>query len=206
MSREKTYDYIVTLKPGTNTRVYDWISHILLFLALIATLYYTIILQYVKYPASLFNDMLPGTDDGIQKNIVIGAILTVLIFGSWVVATFRKAAFRYGLFVAAFAWFWLYSQYILAILYLIAGLLENQAKQPVEIGFDRSGVTINGIPRKNYTWDQLNQVLMKDGIITLDFKNNKLIQRELDEDVDAETESEFNRFCSGHLQSGAALQ
>lgn len=206
MSQEKTYDFVATLKPGTNIRVYDWISHILLFLALIASLYYTTILQFVQYPANVFGDLLPGTDDDIQRNIIIGALLTVLIFGSWVLATFKKTVFRYGLFLAAFAWFWLYSQYIIAILYLVAGLLEKQAKLPVEIGFDQAGVTINGIPRKNYTWDQLNKVLMKDGIITLDFKNNKLIQRELDDDVTAEMENEFNQFCNGHLQTARPLQ
>lgn len=44
-----------------------------------------------------------------------------------------------------------------------------------------------------YEWALFNQVITKDGILSLDFKNNKVLQLELSGSVD---EVEFNRFCS----------
>jgi hypothetical protein len=41
----------------------------------------------------------------------------------------------------------------------------------------------------------MNNVMLKDGMLTLDFKNNKLLQKEtIDEDGDAD-EDEFNAWC-----------
>lgn len=44
-----------------------------------------------------------------------------------------------------------------------------------------------------YEWDLFNQVIIKDGLLSMDFKNNKVLQLELNGNAD---EAEFNRFCS----------
>ncbi len=41
---------------------------------------------------------------------------------------------------------------------------------------------------------------LKDGIITIDLYNNKIIQKELDDDSE-ELEKEFNEFCRAHMLS-----
>jgi hypothetical protein len=42
-------------------------------------------------------------------------------------------------------------------------------------------------------------VLIKDNVLTIDFKNNKLIQKDINEPVTASIEAEFNGFCSEQL-------
>jgi len=43
-------------------------------------------------------------------------------------------------------------------------------------------------------------VILKDGILTLDFKDNKLIQKEvLDDDEPEAEEDEFNEYCQSKL-------
>ena len=37
-----------------------------------------------------------------------------------------------------------------------------------------------GFPGKKYQWDQFSNVVLKDNILTLDFKNNKLLQAEIE--------------------------
>lgn len=41
--------------------------------------------------------------------------------------------------------------------------------------------------------------ILKDGVLTIDSKNNKLFQKEIQEYVSPETEKEFNHFCLTHL-------
>jgi ribosomal protein S17E len=42
-------------------------------------------------------------------------------------------------------------------------------------------------------------MLIKDDYITVDFKNNKLIQKQINEPVTETIKNEFNAFCTTHL-------
>jgi hypothetical protein len=44
-------------------------------------------------------------------------------------------------------------------------------------------------------WGEINNALIKDGLITIDQKNNKLFQKEIDSGVSLHVEKEFNDFC-----------
>ena len=58
-------------------------------------------------------------------------------------------------------------------------------------------------PKKILNWNDLNNIILKDGLLTIDFKNNKLAQAEVikgDKD-NALNEQEFNDFCRNHLPS-----
>ncbi len=47
---------------------------------------------------------------------------------------------------------------------------------------------------KQYNWDSFNNVVLKDGLLTLDFKNNKVLQLELDNAASPD-QKHFNNFC-----------
>ncbi len=106
------------------------------------------------------------------------------------------------MFAAAFLWL-LYPLHIpaIGIFYIIAALLERQVKFPQEIGFSKDAVTFNTFPFKNYAWQQFKNVMLKDNILTLDFSNNKILQKETESDVSHETEKEFNEFCKQQMDS-----
>ena len=79
------------------------------------------------------------------------------------------------------------------------GLFERQAKFPLEIGFSEDSIVINTLFRRRYRWTDFNNIVLKDDLLTLDFKNNRLLQREtIDEEGDAE-EDEFNDYCREQL-------
>ena len=72
------------------------------------------------------------------------------------------STFKWGLYAAAFLWL-LYPLHIpyIGIFFIIAALLERQIKFPQEIGFSKEGITFNTFPFKNYTWQQVNNVMLK---------------------------------------------
>lgn len=48
---------------------------------------------------------------------------------------------------------------------------------------------------KTHEWDSFNNIILKDRLLTLDFKNNKVLQLELHDSVHAD-EQAFNNFCA----------
>ena len=92
--------------------------------------------------------------------------------------------------------------FILGILYVIAGISERFLSSNVEIGFSDQQIVRKGITTKTYAWSELNNVMIKDDLLTMDFKNNTLLQAytddEDDEEYDVEDE-EFNEYCRGRL-------
>jgi hypothetical protein len=56
-------------------------------------------------------------------------------------------------------------------------------------------------PPKKYQWSLFSNVILKDNILTLDFKNNKLIQAEIEtKDVNEEA---FNTFAKGQVNKNS---
>lgn len=83
--------------------------------------------------------------------------------------------------------------------FALMGLFERQAKMPLEVGFTDKEIAINTLIRKRYQWSDFNNIILRDDLLTLDFKSNRLLQREtIDEEGDAE-EDEFNLFCRENL-------
>jgi hypothetical protein len=92
----------------------------------------------------------------------------------------------------------------IGVLYIILTLIYSKSVKSIEIGFSMDVIVVNGLVQKRINWSELNNVLIKDGILTMDYKNNKLFQQEtdeLDDDEDDEvTEEEFNAFCETALK------
>jgi hypothetical protein len=97
----------------------------------------------------------------------------------------------------------------LGILYLLMSRIEAYALKPQEIGFGMDHVKFNGPGGRMHEWSALSNVVMKDGLLTLDFRDNRLFQKETD-DVDDEdydgTEDEFNAFCAERIAMHAPRQ
>jgi hypothetical protein len=141
-----------------------------------------------------------------DKNVfLIAGILLVIGLVTWNVRRMMKGEkvfFNRAFLISALLWIkmpymeWLFGAFI------ILAILERQVKFPLEIGFSDSQVVFNTLLKKKYHWSDLSNVVLKDGLLTIDFLNNRLIQREVEEDDDDEDvpEEEFNAFCKMHLQ------
>ncbi len=174
-----TYDYLVTLKKQ-DYRFVDLVSQLLYFFALAVFGYF-----YYHLPKS----------GAVYLYIGIGILL------SWIFTLLKKrrngkAFFRFGLLIAAVGWFIGPARNVwMAILYALAGIIEKQVKFPQEIGFSDKEITFNTLPKKTLHWAQVKNVLIKDGLLTIDQNNNKLFQKEIEGYVTDDLETEFNNFC-----------
>jgi hypothetical protein len=81
-------------------------------------------------------------------------------------------------------------------------LIEKTILQKRELGFSKNFIQENGLFGKKINWNELNRIILKDDILTIDFKNNKLIQVYTDNEEDDEYEvgsDEFNAYCQNRI-------
>ena len=91
------------------------------------------------------------------------------------------------------------------LFFFLLAFLEYQTKRPLEIGFHHDRVVINTLIKRRFEWSAFNNVVLRDGLLTLDFSNNRLMQKEVadDEEEDDADEEEFNAFCRDRLAAAA---
>lgn len=120
----------------------------------------------------------------------------------WTIKNRRKASpqfnYKYPLFVTGCVWLFFPGMRWVSLLFLFFILMDNQARRPLEIGVSDERIVINTLFRKKFEWNEFSNVVLKDGLLTLDFLNNKVIQREIIPQSDM-SEEIFNRFCHDQI-------
>ncbi len=179
----KDFDFVITLKRN-NTAAADVFGALLSFLPLV-------------YFLRLYTEL-------AQPLFIISSIFIALLLWYNYFKNRRGNAinFRYIFLVIAVTFIIIRVQYgttWLAILYFILLFAEIQFKRNREKGFDKEGITDNGLIRTFVPWSEIKNALIKDGMLTIDYTNNKLFQMEVAGDIEASTEEEFNIFCKAHL-------
>ena len=179
------YDYLITLKRP-NYKVIDLVSQ---FLYLIA--FATFIFFATKAP-------------GIINVYLISALIILVIFLNLKFKFSRKEHVYYtaGLAIAAITFAAGPNRNLLLFVFYVACLLlERELKFHKEIGFTQEEIVFNTLFKKHYDWTDMSNILIKDGLLTLDFKSNKVIQKEIEGDVSKAIEDEFNTFCKNQLET-----
>jgi hypothetical protein len=113
-----------------------------------------------------------------------------------------RIRFNYILMITGLVWAAMPFYPWLSIILLIMSLFEHQAKKDLEIGFADNEIVFNTLPRKRYDWSEFSNIILKDNLLTMDFTNNRLLQREtIDDDEDDCEEDEFNEYCRQQLKA-----
>jgi hypothetical protein len=92
--------------------------------------------------------------------------------------------------------------FIIGSLLILCGLFEKTILQKREFGFSNNIIQENGLFGKKIRWNELNRVVLKDDLLTIDFKNNKIFQAYTDDEDDDEYEvgaDEFNAYCQNRI-------
>jgi hypothetical protein len=180
---DKPFDYVVILKR-TNEKYIDRISFLLCVFAILAFVY----VQLRVFRVNLI------------FCIAVFFILFGLVLNAIEAKRGKKVRYKNWLLIAGIFWVampWL--QWI-SILYGLFSFLEYQAKYPLEIGFKNDLVLINSLFKRKFSWSDFENIILKDGLLTLDFKNNTIFQKEvLDDDEPDADEDEFNKYCREQL-------
>lgn len=100
-------------------------------------------------------------------------------------------------FIPAAGWFGLHN-YVIGAGCLLMGLLYKLSSQDMKFIFSRGNILKMNFPKKELDWRLFNNVILKDNILTLDYKNNKLLQAEIEEnDIN---EIDFNSFAKLQME------
>jgi len=92
---------------------------------------------------------------------------------------------------------WVNDNILLAITNLVLFLLYTISIQKIIYNFDSSLIKQKNFPWKKYQWNELSNVIIKDGLLTMDLKSNNLIQGEIV--GDEINEEGFNEFAAKQL-------
>lgn len=139
---------------------------------------------------------------GVHVAYLVGSIVVagVLVWNVIQSSKGKKVYYSRALLIAALVWMKMPFFQWLTFLFIILALLEYQAKYALEIGFSDKEIVINSLFKKRYNWSQFDNIVLKDGMLTLDFTNNKLLQREVEDDEEDDAdEEEFNDYCRRQL-------
>lgn len=82
-------------------------------------------------------------------------------------------------------------------LLILSAVLSVIFKKPESFTISESGLVWNALFSKTYDWIEVEHLILKDGLLTIDLFNNRLIQTEvIAEGVD---EATINNFCTEQL-------
>src|SRR5882762_7462108 len=151
------YEYVVTLKRNNEKQI-NTISICLCFLSALAFIYEQIWTSHFNFFLSF------------AAALIISGIIM-----NWILLKKQKPV-RYKIWLLIAGIFWIgmpWLQWLFLVFFALA-FLEYQARYPLEVGFTRDRVVINSLLKKQFGWADFNNIILKDGLLTLDFKNNKL--------------------------------
>ena len=100
-------------------------------------------------------------------------------------------------FILAGSWLAI-RNYELMVICIALGVLYYFSLQKIQFLFTEKGIRKINFPSAEYAWDELDNVILRDNILTIDFTNNKLIQCEIDDDSEI-NERQFNQFIKDQL-------
>lgn len=184
MASPRTADYILTI-PNAKSKTYDLLGWLLISIHLI-------ILAIILIFSSGYED---------RKWAGFGIILAIVFF--LIELLFRKKKERFSAIRACLAylpviWIFKFHYYIPGIISLFLSILYFISKREFLVYLNEDHIRYPSFPAKNIKWAELNNLVLKDGLLTIDFKNNKLIQQAIDENSPV-NEQEFNEFCRQQL-------
>ncbi len=182
----KVYDFIIVFKRP-DYRWVDRVSQLMIILAIAVFIF--------SLSMAVFNAM------SVFFVFLIIAIIGQVFFISKKQKKGIAPFYRLAIFTAAIGWYYQPGGKWIALVYLLAAILEKQVKFPQEVAFDEVEIVFNTFPKKIYAWSDITNVVLKDGMITIDFRNNKLIQKEIESQTSALEEQEFNEFCISMLKA-----
>ncbi len=101
--------------------------------------------------------------------------------------------------LAAVSWI-IIGDYMLGVLMGAVAAVSYSTLQPPFVVVGEHGLHYPSFPKQFFTWDTLNKVLLKDDVLTIDKKDNKLLQFTLPNvNMTQEEQKVFNAYCAGKV-------
>ena len=114
----------------------------------------------------------------------------------------KLSGYRVGIPFLLLSICWLLiGNYLFAILVLCFAVIGFYTSRKFNVIFTKDKIHYPSFPAKTFLWNEVSNVMLKDDVLTIDLKNNKLIQAVIAEgDVDEIDEENFNEFCRKQMK------
>lgn len=126
------------------------------------------------------------------------SLLTTIIAWGDKVHFMSRTGYAGILYVLMMALWIKWDIYWMAGISLLLYVLYIYSVRKFEVLISSDNISYPSFPRKLIHWNELQNLILKDGILTIDFKNNKLLQNEIAEDKSLD-EQKINEFCREQL-------
>ena len=131
--------------------------------------------------------------------LIIAAIAVFAAFSSFYFRNKNEKAILTGAFILlSLAWI-VAGYWVVGVLNILFMILHTAALQKPIVSINESRVLYPSFPKKKIDWQELSNLIIKDGLLTIDFKNNKIIQQQIADISLTIDEKEFNDFCLQQL-------
>jgi hypothetical protein len=138
--------------------------------------------------------------------IGIAVIIVFLFLFQYLQKNFTKLKIAYALIFGLLMLIWiLLHKYPPAFAQLVFGIFSVAAIRKFIVQFYTDRIIYPSFPSRVMQWNEINNIILKDGLLTIDFKNNKLLQKEIIENNSPINEKEFNDFCNQQLSKSRRL-
>ena len=141
-----------------------------------------------------------------EKNIASGSIATLILLSCCFLLKFYLYKTKTKWQIGADAFFFLLMigwistrQYWFSIIPAVFYILSGITVRKFIAIFSEEKITYPSFPLKTIYWNELTNAILKDGLLTINFKNDKFIQQFVDETKTVVNEQEFNDFCNQQL-------
>lgn len=150
--------------------------------------------------------VLVSSDKNIRGASLASLILLISVF--LLQQYFKRTVWRLGqhayfIFILVF-WIGI-ENYWLAGAMLLFDILHTISIRPLNVIVSEKQILYPSYPAKKIEWASLNNIILKDSLLTIDFKNNKIIQQTTDESKTSINEKDFNEFCRQQLSKQASI-
>lgn len=152
----------------------------ILCIGFIVTAYYNNDLMDMFWPMMLCISI------GLEQN---EAVITRFAFMRFI--RIHKSAFIWAIAGSLFLFPWW-----ITLLVVVICVLQLFVKDGFEIVAATGQLTIGSTPEKVINWNELQNVVIKDELLTIDYRNNKIFQAAVNTtSSNIGSEAEFNEFC-----------
>lgn len=123
-------------------------------------------------------------------------LLIILIFHRKAIHLNKFDHFAVAFTIIIVGWI-LLSSYITAAINFILYIFQDISRRKLLVLVFADRIIYPSFPRKTLLWSDLNNVIVRDGILTIDQQDNRVFQNEIISEIN---ESDFNEFCRQHLE------
>jgi hypothetical protein len=138
----------------------------------------------------------------IRHSYLASVIILAVVFLLYLY--FRGSRYRFGFYpfflVIMLEWIRM-EQYWIAGLTLLLSILSRITERKLVLTIERDHILYPSYPPRKIQWNSLSNVLVKDGLLTIDFKNNHIIQQLVEKNISEANEAEINDFCRQQLKA-----